>query len=119
MPELTNRCCYVCGRPIPGPAEVERVLARVARCYGFTTDDLRGRSRHHQLVRPRLHAALLLREHGLSYPAIARALHRDHSAVLYAHRKAVTLVEGDVGFAAVADHLRARLVAEAAGGAGG
>ena len=60
------------------------ILLAVARYYGVNADDLKGRSRHKQIVEPRQVAMHLLREDAhLSTPEIGRLLNRDHTTVLH------------------------------------
>jgi chromosomal replication initiator protein len=65
------------------------ILDAVARHFGVSVDDLRGKSRHKEIVAPRHLAMYLLREDArLSYPQIGTLLGgRDHSSVLHACEK--------------------------------
>ncbi len=72
----------------PGPAgrvvTPEAILLAVGRYYGINSDELKGKSRHKQIVVPRQIAMYLLREDAhLSTPEIGRQLHRDHTTVLH------------------------------------
>lgn len=64
------------------------VLQWVAARHGVTKDDLRGPSRKPHLVRARWEAMAILREHGLSLPAIGLMFNRHHTAVLHGLRRA-------------------------------
>lgn len=60
------------------------ILLAVGRYYGINADELKGRSRHKQIVEPRHIAMYLLREDAhLSTPEIGRLLNRDHTTVLH------------------------------------
>lgn len=59
------------------------VLRIVAAHYGVTVAQLTGPSRVPSIARARMVAYVLMRDGlGMSYPAIGRAMHRDHSTVL-------------------------------------
>ena len=64
------------------------VLQTVAKCRRLTVDDLKGPSRRAYIVRARWEAMRLLRERGLSLPAIGLMLNRHHTAVLHGLRRA-------------------------------
>ena len=68
------------------PAERARIssdtIGAVARHFGFTPDDIKGRDKHDAFVDARCAVALLMRERGLSYPQIGRFLNRDHSTII-------------------------------------
>ncbi len=72
------------------PAVVQReppvILDAVARHFGVSIEELRGKARHKQIVAPRHLAMFLLREDArLSYPQIGQLLGgRDHSSVVHA-----------------------------------
>jgi chromosomal replication initiator protein len=69
--------------------EPPAVLEAVARHFGVTVDDLRGKARHKEIVAPRHLAMYLLREdYRLSYPQIGQLLGgKDHTSVLHACEK--------------------------------
>ncbi len=78
----------------PGPSgravTPNAILLAVARYYGLNADQLKGRSRHKQVVGPRQLAMYLLREDAhLSTPDIGRLLDRDHTTVLHALKQIV------------------------------
>jgi chromosomal replication initiator protein len=84
----------------PGPSSrgvtPDRILLAVARYYGINADDLKGRSRHKQIVGPRQIAMYLLREDAhLSTPDIGRLLERDHTTVLHALKQVVADIARD------------------------
>jgi chromosomal replication initiator protein len=72
------------------PARANReppdILAAVARHFGVSVEEIRGKSRHKEIVAPRHLAMYLLREDArLSYPQIGTLLGgRDHSSVVHA-----------------------------------
>jgi chromosomal replication initiator protein len=69
------------------------IMLAVGRYYGINADDLKGRSRHKQIVGPRQIAMYLLREDAhLSTPDIGRLLDRDHTTVLHALKQ----ITGDI-----------------------
>ena len=64
---------------------LEQIRDRVARSYGVTAEQLRGRSRQRRFVRPRQLAMYLCRRYtDASLKQIGRAFGRDHSSVIYA-----------------------------------
>lgn len=72
----------------PGPSgrgvTPTSILFAVGRYYGVNPDELKGKSRHKQVVVPRQIAMFLLREDAhLSTPDIGRLLCRDHTTVLH------------------------------------
>ena len=85
-------------------ADDGEIMVFVCRHFGVTLDQLRSKDRHAHIADARHVAMWLLRERGLSFPAIARILHRDHTTVMSGVRKI--------------DHLRLidRAVAEALDG---
>jgi len=76
------------GLQLSGPAApVAQALATVARRFGMTVADLTGQDRHKTVARARHVAAWVLRQHGLSYPEMGRALgDRDHSTMMHSVR---------------------------------
>ena len=62
------------------------VVPQVAGFYGLTPDDIRGSSRLPHIVRARWHIGAVLRNRGLSLPAIGRIVNRHHTAVLHGLR---------------------------------
>jgi chromosomal replication initiator protein len=72
------------------------ILLAVARFYGINSDDLKGKSRHKQIVVPRQIAMFLLREDAhLSTPDIGRLLNRDHTTVLHSVKQIVSDIARD------------------------
>jgi chromosomal replication initiator protein len=81
----------------PGPsgrgATPQALMTAVARYFEVDVEELRGKSRHKQVVVPRQIAMYLLREDAhLSTPEVGRLLHRDHTTVLHALKQ----VSGDI-----------------------
>jgi chromosomal replication initiator protein len=76
-------------KPAPITREPPMILDAVAKHFGVTLDELRGKARHKEIVAPRHLAMFLLREDArLSYPQIGALLGgRDHSSVLHACEK--------------------------------
>jgi hypothetical protein len=64
-------------------AQREQIIADVLRHHGITRDDLFSRWRNADLVEARADAARRLRAAGFTLKAIARALRRDHTTVMY------------------------------------
>ena len=65
-----------------------RIMELVAARAGLPTNDLIARRRERRRVHARQVAAWLMREQlGMSYPAIAHVLRRDHTTALYAVRQ--------------------------------
>ena len=77
----------IAGEPLAGPERpsAEMVLAAVARHFAVTVDDLRGKSRNHQIAWVRQVAMHLLREEtDASLFAIGRQLGgRDHTTIMH------------------------------------
>ena len=76
----------------PGPsgrgATPSSILLAVARYFGVTADDLKGKARNKEIVVPRHIAMYLLREDAhLSTPEVGRLLNRDHTTVLHGMRQ--------------------------------
>lgn len=65
------------------------VLHRVSAHYKLTPDDIRGPCRRKHFVRARRAVMEVLRERGLSLPAIGLIVNRHHTAVLHGLRRAV------------------------------
>ena len=78
---------------------LEQILEAVASFYGVKVEDLKGRRRSKELIRPRQMAMYLMREEvKASLPQIGEALGgRDHTTVLYGHRKICDQIERDEG----------------------
>jgi chromosomal replication initiator protein len=73
------------------------ILDAVARYFGVSVDEIRGKARHKEIVAPRHLAMYLLREDArLSFPQIGQLLGgRDHSSVVHACDKITLEIERD------------------------
>jgi chromosomal replication initiator protein len=79
----------------PRPITPELILSLTADMFGFTVDDIRGKSRRRPLVTARQIGMYVMRElTDLSYPAIAREFGgRDHTTVIHAVEKIGALMK--------------------------
>ena len=112
-PELID---HVLAAERPDPAVlVPQIAAAVARHFGVTTGQLKGKSREQNVANARGLAMYLCREHtDLTFAQIGRLFgRRDHSTVLHACRKAAALAQRDPQTAQAAKELSV-LVAAAA-----
>jgi chromosomal replication initiator protein len=89
----------IAGEPVAGPERpsAEMVLAAVARHFAVTVDDLRGKSRNHQIAWARQVAMHLLREEtDASLFAIGRQLGgRDHTTIMHGCSTVAQRMESD------------------------
>lgn len=90
------------------PLMADNVIAAAAYLTGTTPQAIKGSSRLSSLVRARRLVAVILREHGFSYPKIARALNRDHSTIVHAVREAEKTLRTDYAFRADLETMRKR-----------
>jgi chromosomal replication initiator protein len=67
--------------------DVPELHARVCKRFGVRFDELLGKGRHAHLAQARHVLAWLLRQRGLSYPAIGKYLNKDHTTIMSAVRK--------------------------------
>jgi chromosomal replication initiator protein len=84
----------------PGPSgrtmTPSAILLAVGRYYGVNADELKGKSRHKQIVEPRQISMYLLREDAhLSSPEIGRLLNRDHTTVLHGLKQVMNDIARD------------------------
>jgi chromosomal replication initiator protein len=94
-PELIDQ---VLAAEQPDPAATVRQMSTaVARHFGVTLTQLKGKSREQTVAQARSLAMYLCREHtDLTFSQIGKLFgHRDHSTVLHACRKAATLASRD------------------------
>ena len=79
----------------PRPVTADVILAATSAMFGFSEDDLRGKSRRRPLVTARQVGMYVVRElTDLSYPAIAREFGgRDHTTVIHAVEKVSGLMK--------------------------
>lgn len=96
----------------PRIIEIQRVIARH---NALTVDDLKSGCRKRSLAWPRQIAAYLCRDMTrCSLPEIGRLFGgRDHTTILYAHRKVKREAETNADLRAALDHYRAEIRAEA------
>lgn len=84
-----------------------KTAAIVAAVTGVTVDAIRGRNRSRANVRARQLTMYLAKTvRGLSYPAIGRAFHRDHTTCMHACKKVEALIAADPDFAALVETCR-------------
>jgi len=83
--------------PVKVAHDPDTILSAVARHFGVSLDELRGKARNQKIVAPRDLAMYLLREDArLSYPHIGTLLGgRDHSSVLHAVEKMTAEMDRD------------------------
>jgi chromosomal replication initiator protein len=84
----------------PGPtshgASPNAVLTAITRYFGVKVDDLKGRSRHKQIVTPRQIAMYLLCEDAhLSTPEVGRLMNRDHTTVMHGFKQVANDIARD------------------------
>lgn len=81
--------CLNCGQfMVATPKDrYRRIITNVAEAYGFTYQDIMGRSKTHELVVARHHCYDSLMRCGLSYAAAGRLMDRDHTTVIYGVRQ--------------------------------
>jgi chromosomal replication initiator protein len=84
----------ILGEREPRPITSQLILDKTAAMFGFTVEDLKGKSRRRPLVTARQVAMYVVRElTDLSYPAIARDFGgRDHTTVIHAVEKIGSLM---------------------------
>lgn len=94
-----------------------QVIETVARHYGLSPEDLRGKSRSQEVAIPRQIAMYLMREElGMSLAEIGRELGgRDHTTVLYGCEKVAQAIEVDARLRREVLALREKLHAEVTG----
>lgn len=86
------------------------VLRVVSRVFGVTVEDIRSDRRTMAIIPARFAAAYLAKElTRLSYPRIGERLHRDHSTVMSAIRRANEMIATDPDFAALVTRARGEL----------
>ncbi len=72
---------------------VAQIVAEVSRLSGVTVGEILGRGRTRREVTARDLVVFECRGLDLSYPQIGRALGRDHTSVMIAHRRAIKHVQ--------------------------
>lgn len=93
--------------------DVKQILDTLSVYYNLPTDDLCGKSRKKEIVRPRQIAMYLLRkESSMSYPSIGEYFGgRDHTTAMHACEKIEKLLEHDEELSQEISFLRERLYA--------
>lgn len=103
----------IAGEPIAGPERLsaDTVIATVARHFSVTMDDLRGKSRNHQIAWARQVAMYLLREEtDASLFVIGRQLGgRDHTTIMHGCARVAKAIAGDEQTRREVEDLRASL----------
>ena len=103
----------IAGEPVSGPERpaADTVLAAVARHYAITLDDLRGKSRNHQIAWARQVAMYLLREEtDASLFVIGRQLGgRDHTTIMHGCARVAKAIVEDGQTRREVEDLRASL----------
>ena len=94
LPEAEKHLHDILGDRQPRPITPQLILEATSKMFGFTVEDIMGRSRQRPLVTARQVAMYVFRElTDLSYPAIAREFGgRDHTTVIHAVDKIKTLM---------------------------
>jgi len=93
--------------------DVSKILEAVSAYYSVSLDDLCGKSRKQEIVRPRQIAMYLLRhENSVSFPSIGGYFGgRDHTTAMHACEKITKLLEHDEDLAQEITFVRERLYA--------
>lgn len=73
-------------------------LKEVYRLFSIHPRDVVSNHRYSFILPARFALCYALRANGLSYKAIGRRLHRDHSSVIHACRRAEEMMERDPGY---------------------
>jgi chromosomal replication initiation ATPase DnaA len=87
--------------------DTPQVVRAAADLYGTTPEAIRGPARDKSIASARMVACWLLRQTGLSYPEIGRAVDRDHTTAIHACR----VIDNDPTRLAIARQLLAQEVA--------
>ncbi len=86
---------------------VNKIVVRTADAFGINVSDIIGRERTKLLSRARHVAMLLLRERGMSYPEIARAIGgMNHTSVIDGCKSIAREIARDQRLKAIVDGLR-------------
>jgi hypothetical protein len=101
------------GQVVQPRAKIREVQAVVAAMHGLPVEAMWSRSRKHKWAHPRQEAMALARElTGRSFPEIGIMFGgKDHTTILYAHRKVTKLAETDAVLAERLAIARARIAA--------
>lgn len=100
-------------QPHPRTVDVAKILEVVRAHYNISLDDLCGKCRKQEIVRPRQIAMYLLRqENNISFPSIGNYFGgRDHTTAMHACEKITKLLERDEELAQEINFIRERLYA--------
>ena len=81
----------------PLPVTVDRIIDEVARTYGVTAEEIRGKSRSNQISAARQIAMYVVREiTGMTQLEIGQEFGgRDHTTVIYALSQVAKILESD------------------------
>lgn len=104
---------YDGGQVVQHKAKIREVQAVVAALHDLPVEAMWTKSRQHYLAHPRQEAMALARElTGRSYPEIGIMFGgKDHTTILYAHRKVTALAQTDAALAERLATARARIAA--------
>lgn len=80
-------------------------IERASAVTGIPVSDLRGPSRVRDICLIRWAAMAAMRSKGMTYPAIGRAMHRDHTTVINGVRQAGRYAARDAEYAQFVDAL--------------
>lgn len=80
---------------VPPPAlfEATELIEAATLFWGLEKDALTGKSKKPEICWPRFVCCNLLRQKGLSYPAIGKVFNRDHGTIINAVRQFAALTE--------------------------
>ena len=112
--EYTKRILEgVLDRPQQKSVDPQRVIEAVSVYYNLSLDELCGKRRKQEIVRPRQVAMYLLRkENNASFPAIGHQFGgRDHTTAMHACERITKLLEHDEGLLQDINFIRERLYA--------
>lgn len=100
-------------QPQPKTADVSKILEVVSAYYNISLDDLCGKCRKQEIVRPRQIAMYLLRhENNVSFPSIGNHFGgRDHTTAMHACEKIEKLLEHDEELTQEMNFIRERIYA--------
>jgi chromosomal replication initiation ATPase DnaA len=77
--------------------DVDEFVERIANVRGYTTEDLKSKSRKREIVIVRQMVCYLTRKHFasrfLSFQRIGERVNRDHSSVIYSYREIENMLE--------------------------
>ena len=68
---------------IPVKVITKTVIAKAAKVFDITEQEIIGKCREKQYVKARMFISFYLRTHGFSYKHIGLVLHKDHSSIIH------------------------------------